>query len=53
VIAFPQMVMVYKDDAPTVAPSSIEIQIPPPEAATDADRRERDDAAEIEKALKR
>ena len=53
VIAFPQMVMVYKDDAPTVSPSSIEIHIPPPESATDAVRREADDAAEIEKALKR
>jgi TRAP-type mannitol/chloroaromatic compound transport system permease large subunit len=28
VIAFPQMVMVYKDDAPTVDPSKIEINIP-------------------------
>jgi len=28
VIAFPQMVMVYKDDAPTVDPDSVEIIIP-------------------------
>ena len=32
VIAFPQMVMVYKDDASTVDPSKVEIIIPPPDA---------------------
>ncbi len=40
VIAFPQMVMVYKDDAPTVDPSKVEIVIPPsddPAAAPPAD----------------
>jgi tripartite ATP-independent transporter DctM subunit len=53
VIAFPQLVMHYKDDAPAVSPSQIEIHIPPPESPADAQRRETDDAAEIEKALKR
>jgi TRAP-type mannitol/chloroaromatic compound transport system permease large subunit len=33
VITFPQMVMVYKDDAPTVDPSKIQIDIPTMDAA--------------------
>jgi hypothetical protein len=33
VIAFPQMVLVYKDDLPTVDPSKIEINIPGIDAA--------------------
>jgi len=36
VIAFPQMVMVYKDDASTVDPSKIEIVIPPPDSGLPA-----------------
>lgn len=37
VIAFPQMVMVYKDDAPTVDPNSVEIVIPGGDEPTPAD----------------
>jgi hypothetical protein len=36
VIAFPQMVMVYKDDAPKPGQNKIEIVLPPGDSATDA-----------------
>ena len=35
VIAFPQMVMVYKDDAPKVDPSTIQIEVPFEQPAPD------------------
>ena len=38
VIVFPQMVMVYKDDAPKVDPTKIQIDIPTMDAEPPADR---------------
>jgi tripartite ATP-independent transporter DctM subunit len=54
VMLFPQMVMVYKADAPTREQPRIEIQVPPPESGTAEEQhsRQNEDASEIEKALR-
>ena len=54
VIAFPQMVMRYKDDSPNIDPATIDLQIPMPDVATPPTEQQRDTTAEeIEKALRR
>jgi tripartite ATP-independent transporter DctM subunit len=54
VMLFPQMVMVYKADAPTREQPRIEIQVPPPESGTADEQhsRQNEDASEIERALR-
>ncbi|HWI14216.1 MAG TPA: TRAP transporter large permease subunit [Burkholderiales bacterium] len=54
VLLFPQMVMTYKSEAPTQEPAKIEITVPQPDAGTTEDQRqrEREDASDIERALK-
>jgi TRAP-type mannitol/chloroaromatic compound transport system permease large subunit len=49
-IAFPQMVMVYKDDAPSEAPGKIEIVVPPSDVESTEELRQ--EASDIEKALR-
>ena len=55
VIAFPQMVMVYKDDAPKPGQNKIEINLPPidPSAPADSDKKADDTAGntDLMKAL--
>ena len=54
VIAFPQMVMRYKDDSPNIDPATIDLQIPMPDVLTPPGEQQRDTTAEeIEKALRR
>ncbi|MGE5523628.1 MAG: TRAP transporter large permease [Rhodospirillaceae bacterium] len=50
VMLFPQMVRVYKPEAPAQEPAKIEIFVPPSDVDTPAEQRE--DASEIQRALK-
>ena len=54
VIAFPQMVMVYKNDAATMAPAKIELTLPSDDRIKPADSKSEDEKAndEIEKQLR-
>jgi hypothetical protein len=50
VILFPQMVMVYKDDAPTVDPSKIQIMVPQDTPPTGADGQPAPEPTEQQKS---
>jgi tripartite ATP-independent transporter DctM subunit len=52
VIAFPQMVLIYKTDGPKVDPRAIELQIPTPSAPPPPELQRDTTSEEIERALK-